>query len=294
MNLLKKIFICNGIIVLISSYTFAKDDVSRNNKDHGQQKTEKSVKNEAKKEARRFLLVPSLTFFRNAYSDDSRRAYAASTISLSAVYKVTKTSILSTSFVYEKQLNKTRNEKFSDSSIGYGDLIKTFDNGLALTGSVSAIIPYDKDKRKMTSLITGVAVKPTLEYGFKSLGIEGLKAKYSALFLRSFYHYETMSTGQSNTQYQLTNRFQVNYSFLENFGAEVSFANTNKWSFKGNRRGDTYSMGQSVSMGLNKNMAITLGHEIGGSTFKYNGVDSNIDFYNKDKSIFYMNIGLQF
>lgn len=150
-------------------------------------------------------------------------------------------------------------------------------------------LPLNKKARENQGLITRLYAAPKVIYSF---GIVTATAK-SAL-AKNIHSYRQAKDGSSNTSWIWTNSLNVDFQLLPKLSFSTYFLNSHSWNYNKRRLPDVFEMGQSLDYSVDDNWTLSLGHTIGGNTFKSNGVDSNFKIFDKRESTFYSAISCSF
>ena len=155
-----------------------------------------------------------------------------------------------------------------------------------LSEAISFAIPISEKSYKIDSLITGVTLGPNLKADFSSIGLKNFFTTYRLRGTKNFHRYTVSTEGNSNKEYNLSNRIDLEYSPINKLGLRGTFIYGNGWSYAGNATGN-FSLEQAISYEINNRMGLEIGHSNGGDALSANGQDSNIAFINENASQIY-------
>ena len=160
-----------------------------------------------------------------------------------------------------------------------------------LSGDIRLYLPTHKPSYKGQSLRSRFSLSPRLGIDLSQLdGVVRLKHTYLSLksvYTHNFYRFKTSYRGSPNTRHSIQNTLGVSYTGIKGLLLSASFGNIHSWSTLGKRKPDAFGMSQEVSYQVIPSSSLSLGHSIGGSTFKDDGVTSNIEFFHPNKSYVY-------
>lgn len=111
---------------------------------------------------------------------------------------------------------------------------------------------------------------------------------------KRFHEYKTRINGERNAEYVLGHQLMFSYSFNSTFSFTNIFTNNHIWTYDGQRSQDVFYMGQILDINLNRNITISLGHDLQDQTFSYNGKTYNLAVYDTDQSMFYTYLTYRF
>ncbi len=194
---------------------------------------------------------------------------------------------------YGAVIKNHKGDRKSELQNAYGGAthrIHSFDDNKGLFFTEGRVyIPLNKDNRKGDGFITRLYAAPILSY---TLG--DFKTVLRSAFSKNFHEYQERTNGKVNTSHSLGNSITLIYTPAKWVSFDAYFLNTNSWSYYGNRRPDTFEMGQSIGLTLSENLGLTFGHVLGGNSFRSNGVDSNIRVFDRRDSTVYAELNVSF
>lgn len=173
-----------------------------------------------------------------------------------------------------KDLKNEREFFWSDGSLSFSQrLYRTPD--YSVSGLLLAVLPMSKDSRENQGLRTGILLAPTITSGFTT---ESFVASFRPSVRYNIHRYRTSRVGGSNTEYALSARLTVSYSFTDLISASAVNTYTRNTTYYGNTK-DAYSFIQSIDYQATPELALSIGHANGGSALAPNGVDTEINIY---------------
>ena len=179
----------------------------------------------------------------------------------------------------------------------YASLIRPlyqYQNWARVSGTVRLYLPTNKHAYHGRSLRSRLSMSPRLDIDLSQ--VQGIRLKHTTLsittsYTHDFYRFKTPYLGKSyieiNTRHAFSNTLGISYAGIPRLFLSASFGNTHRWSTRGERKPDTFAMSQEASYQVTPSSFFTLGRGIGGTTFKDDGVTSNIEFFNPNKSYVY-------
>ena len=186
-----------------------------------------------------------------------------------------------------KDLRREREEQISDAYVSLRRPL-WFKDRWMLSGDVRIYFPFNKIHRDNQSFRTRAYASSSLSYRFR--GVRGLMASWRLSLSRNFYQYNTSIQRTVNTGTSLSNLFQVVYSGIPRFTLVGYFVNSSGWSMLGNRKPDTFQIGQEVGYTFNKKLSVAVGHVNNGMTYYYDGTDFDVDIFDRYDSRIYASL----
>jgi hypothetical protein len=177
-----------------------------------------------------------------------------------------------------KNFKGERKTEITDGLIGVSRKIRRFGD-LTLSGSATSIIPLSENSKKNTQLRTAITLKPTLSYKLR----DDINLSYAPSAKVYFHKYKNALTGASNTNYQLKNIAALSYSGFEALTLIASASYSRNITYRGNTT-DAYAFAQIASYTTTENTSVSIGHALGSSPLKANGIDQEIKLYDERKS----------
>ena len=155
-------------------------------------------------------------------------------------------------------------------------------------------LPLNFEAYKNDSFRTRLYLAPIFTLNGNAFGLNNFKIVLKSALSRNFYQYNESKDGTVNTSQTWANSSSFNYNFTEKLSASAYFLHQTARNFNHKRLRDRYEMGQSLAYLFLPQTSFEIGHIIGGSTYKYNGVDNNIKFFNKNDSTVYSSLSFSF
>lgn len=213
---------------------------------------------------------------------------------LAPSYPLSKIETLSLVLGGNKDLTGERLWIYNDTYLAYSrNLYKTEDQFLSLSGISRIFHPTNEESRQIKTLRTKLFFGPQVKIDLaKKWAFLPLTVTYRPYYQQSFHRYKVAYDGKSNTQYSLSNRLILDYSFTEKISLTVDSIYGRSYTYQGNPQ-DTFVFDQSLGYSLNETYSFSLGHNNEGGALKANGRDSNVEIFNNNKSTFYLSIGIR-
>ena len=165
-----------------------------------------------------------------------------------------------------------------------------YQNWAKLTGTMRIYLPTNKPAYQGRSFKSRLYMAPRLDMGLS----RDMTLSFTSSYTHNFYRYRTSFLGgpyrEINTRNSIKNTIGVSYSpaLIEGVFFSATFSNTHRWSTRGARQPDVFGTSQEISYRVSPRSFFTFGHSIGATTFKDDGVTSNIEFFNPNKSYVYI------
>lgn len=195
--------------------------------------------------------------------------------------------------LYLSAIKDYQSEQKTELQNGYLGVVKKVlsidETDLAHTLSLEAraYLPLNQQAANDDSFRTRAYLAPILNLNGESIGINNLSISLKSAYSRNFYQYNENKEGTANTKNTWSNSASLNYNFSDKFSISAYYLHQTSHNFKNRRLPDRYEIGESLDYSITKNFSLEIGHIIGGTTYKYNGVDNNINLFNKNDSTIY-------
>lgn len=151
-------------------------------------------------------------------------------------------------------------------------------------------LPTNPDSWEFESFRGGIQAGPN--WVFKTPAHIFLRVRTN--ISKRFHEFKTRINGARNAEYVLGHQLMFSYAFNSTFSFTNIFTNNHVWTYGGARSQDIFYMGQILDINLNRNMTISLGHDLQDQTFSYNGKTYNLAVYDTDQSMFYTYLTYRF
>lgn len=186
-----------------------------------------------------------------------------------------------------------RETKVSDSYVSYIYNFGTFNEFATITSQIRGNIPLSDASKIRDSKIFGLGIGPGFVFDLSKIKFHGLTFTYSPMLTRNFYRYTTNTLGRVNNEYALSNLLNLSYA-LGNFYLSTTYVNRSAWTFRGNKKDDSFLLSEELGYSFNKNFTFALGHSNEASVLQSNKVDSNIRAYDQNTSSIYSSLYISF
>ena len=216
------------------------------------------------------------------------------TLGLDLSYPIAENYSLATGISVTKDMKHDRDSDVNNSSIAISGPIVEISKDAKLNGSVSAMLPMNRETREQAKMYTRISAGPTLVLDLKRIGLKYVKLSLGTQFGKGFYQYERAVGGSPNTNYSISNTAALSYNPKEKWIFSAYVRNSQSWNYNNTLLPDQFGMGQSVTFVASKKFSISAGHEVGGRAFKYNNEDSYIKFFDKNRSSVYSTLSYVF
>ncbi|GAB4010548.1 MAG: hypothetical protein Fur0010_03430 [Bdellovibrio sp.] len=197
-------------------------------------------------------------------------------------------------FGVSKELQNTYETTLANSFIGYSQKLIDLNPDTKVSTEFRGYIPLNETSRENESLQTRIYGALSLGASLRIPSIEKTSLSLKISAHRNFHEFETSNTASVNTKYSISETISLGLQINKKWSFSTYFTNGHSFSYQNNRKPDAFEMGQSISYALNDTTEISFGHNLGGRTFKDNGVSNNIEFYNRDESTIYASLGINF
>jgi hypothetical protein len=210
-------------------------------------------------------------------------------------YKLSEKNNLVGMVQMAKDLTGYREESLDSSSISWAHSLGNFGPKEMFSHAVIGrfYLPINSESRAESTLITKAHTQLNTNADLSKVGLKKSSFTHQVSLAKSFHHYKTSFSGKINNEYSFVNKFIYSYSLLEKIGLSTVFALVENFNYA-KKRSETYAFDLSASYDLNSNSAISFGISTNGSTFKSNGVDSNVELIDSESSEIYSSLSYQF
>ncbi len=155
---------------------------------------------------------------------------------------------------------------------------------LALSQSLTAVIPLSRQSGRRDGLYTALTYGPMIAWDLSEIVTPGLSLFDRPSATRAFHEFTVSTSGRSMKQYSLSNSIGASYRFAK-FSISSSFSRSVAWTYQKNRV-SSFGFKQSIAYRANKHMGLSFTYGNGGDALRPNGQDSNISLINENSSSF--------
>lgn len=183
---------------------------------------------------------------------------------------------------YSRDLRNETSSDFADTSFS---LRRTYAVGetLSLSPSVTAIAPTSKESQIVNN--SNGALRAGAALGHTSARLIGWEAGLSLSAGQNFHQYDTATTGRPLSKYTFNQTVSTSYTYKK-VGVSGSFSHKNGWSYEGTLR-ESFEHTEELGWQISRMFSAALGHTNGGSIFKANAQDNNIELISENSSLVY-------
>lgn len=227
---------------------------------------------------KKFKLETTLEYAAAMSKDEVGERETDTTVALAPSYAFTNKLVGSALVFVNKEQYGAKNTTITDTSIALNYTGYQLNEYFGLLHGISGVLPTDAEKKKTDRYYGSAAIVNGISFSFSRL-----KGSYRLSFSKNFHEYKVNADGDPNISRSIRHRLS--------FGIEL-FSKLN-FNFDGSvRNGYTYNeferSSYESSIGLEipwtDSFSIYSNIENKGSTYKANGVDSNIKFYDQLQS----------
>ena len=192
----------------------------------------------------------------------------------------------------EKNFTGGRQEITRDSRLSLiGKTYPLYKQALTLTPSIIGVIPTSETSRDTDKLRTAIELSPSFNYKTNNY----ITLSYIPRFKKNFHEFETNRNGDVLTDYSVLHFMFASYSFTEKFSFNPGLIYVNAWNYNGRRVEDSYLAIMGLSYAYDTTTSFTVGVRTDGSVVENErGANENVEFYNRDRSIGYINLSKSF
>lgn len=225
------------------------------------------------------------TFDRDLLKTSEADHASGAETSIKASYKTAIGSFSLKTAMYKNFVDE-RKETMNDSSISYNPGAYTLAEGLKSATILAAKIPTSEQSKDYATLRTGLSVIQYFQATQDFLKLDNITAVTFITATKNFHEFKTALTGKSNTSHSVSAALNISYSVTDKLAFTIGGTYMKGWTYENNTR-DLYSFAQSVGYEFNKNVALEIGHELGGTPLSASGKSVELDFFSeRDASIF--------
>lgn len=177
-----------------------------------------------------------------------------------------------------------------DSDLGMASLglshskIKVANQLFLLTPSTSIRLPISRADQR-ASFITAVSVELNTAINPSYLISKKLDLSISLGATRYVHTYSEAENGDINTQYKLSQAFNIGWNFTDWLGISAEVDHINAWDYNGIQK-EFYAHAEEIDFTLNKNWALAVGHQYGlTSVWAANQQDYNFNLVDEQNSL---------
>ena len=183
----------------------------------------------------------------------------------------------------------------SDGAVKIGGRVAELGEWTVAQVSVQALLPFSQESGEVRSTRTTLTVTPSVTQDLESVGLKHVALTFSLGFSRALHQYETSATGASNKVWGVNERLGLEWKVTKRVSLSAFIAQGNAWTYEGNLT-QSLSSGQELDIILERktNLALMVGHRLGGDQLKPNGQDTSIELFNSNASVLFLGLAQTF
>lgn len=239
-------------------------------------------------------LYSSLETRSSLESLDQSKSVLEMSLELMPSYQLQNDSKLRAYFAATKELQGTREQNLANAFIGHSQKLFSINPDASVSSDIRGYIPLNETSKKDETLQTRLYLGLSLNGNLAIPYIESSSITVKVSGYRNIHEFETSRSGNVNTQYSVSEYLGLNLQMTKDFSFSTYVTNSQYFSYLNNRKPDVFEMGQAISYALTQDTELSLGHTLGGRTFKDDGVTNNIELFNEKDSTIYTSISINF
>ncbi len=154
---------------------------------------------------------------------------------------------------------------------------------------VGVVAPTNEVDRIENSFITAIRLEPTLLGKVSLLGLD-LDLVLTTRLTKSFHEFDrTANLTAGNNEYLASQFMLASYSVTDKFFVDFDFLYGGAWTYQ-QAFVSRFSLGQSINYLWNKKTIISLGHSSSGNALDATGGNTNVRFFDKNRSVGYFRL----
>ena len=225
---------------------------------------------------------------------DQARNVLEMSLELMPAYKFQNNSKVRAYLAASKELQGSREQSLSNAFIGHTQKLFNMNSDTSVSSDIRGYIPLNEDSIKDESLKTRIYLGLSTNSNLAIPYIESSSLTLKISGYRNIHEFETSRSGSVNTQYSLSEYLGLNLQLTKDLSFSTYVTNSQYFSYYNNRKPDVFEAGQSISYAITQDIEMSLGHTLGGKTFKDDGVTNNIEFFNSKESTIYTSLSINF
>ncbi len=232
-----------------------------------------------KKQRPIFTALINLEKSSNQFDSKSGNQQSATNLTLAPSFNLTSNFNLGASSIITKQDTGAQDTTLSNTLLVLGYAGYKFSRDTQLAHSLRVALPTNEEQKK-TDRFRGA-------FGFRnqiSTKFGGLDFIYKLTLSKNVHEFTRNADGVENIEYTLSHLIEPTYNFNDYFSIGYVASIRQSKTYSGSDR-NMMSSDFDLYFNMNKNLQINFGISTDGSMYKANGTDSNVEFYNDNKSI---------
>ena len=187
-------------------------------------------------------------------------------------------------FTYEQDLVDSTSDGFADPAFGASRKAWELNKYFKLGPSVALVLPMTDDTKNNVGLLYNIGAALSLSLNTKTLGWDAWSISTSVAFNRNFTKYDTKAEdGNPNTMYRIRQRYNVGYAFTDKLSLSTRFQFDSNTSVGGIVR-NSFLHWQALGYAITDNVEVNFTHANSNSLYKPTTYESNLNFYDEQKS----------
>ncbi len=243
---------------------------------------------ESSKRFRGAISVSAETDFKE-FSDETKSTSGEMAFSL--MYKINDSYGAKISASASKDLSDSYEQELGDIKVSLSHKALSLTEKLKLSPSVAVGLPTSKDSKLLYEQYGTLDLRAGLSYGIT----DTITASYGPMVRKYFNKYTTSKDGTLLDSYRVYHSTALSFSVTEKFSITPSLVYINVWAYTGTRHNDKAGTSLDLSYSVSESLSASVGTSTRGSIYATEkGPDKSITIYDKNKSSFYMNVGIVF
>ena len=211
-----------------------------------------------------------------------------SRMSLLLGYRINKTYSAQLITSYSKELSQGFDEQLNNTSIRLNHSPISINSQLMVIPRATGIYPTSKVSKVRDEMNGALAVSPLLIYTINN----SFNFIYIPTAVGFSHKYKTNRVNQTNNQYSLSQTGILTYNLNDSYSLSSSFSYVQNWSYFGTEKDPQFATDVSGTYLFNREF-LTAGVNTGGLLYESErGPNSFIEFYDPNKTSFYLVYGI--
>lgn len=239
-----------------------------------------------KKETKAFTLSLGIEYSQKVAAEEKGERESSTDTTLVPIYRITESLNAGANVVFSKENSGARQSSVSNTQLILG--IKGFkiNSEIETLHSANGVIPTNEESKKRDRLQGALSIMNGLR-----LTKTSAKVDYKLTLSKNFHEFTVNAEDSPNIEYRMVNALTVTIPITDKLSFSTMGAYRLGQTYKGFQR-SAFEIHADLNFDVLEQLMINLGTSNDGSALKANGVDSNIEAYNANTSVWRAGISL--
>lgn len=191
-----------------------------------------------------------------------------------------------------KDLNGSRQDRFTTAFVEASNPVSFLSNESVTTIFQGRLHPAVNDERRQEESHLGAFSAGLLN--IVALPDPQFQVIAITRLTKNIHEFEINRTGAQNTSLSLLAYGALSFFPASQWEVSANITHIQGWDYQGTSGESLTYLGQSISYNHNRNLIISVGHELGGRTYGYDQNNLDVQLFDEDKSSYFASLTLNY